>query len=104
MRGDVYRVTITDAHGREQRGTRYVIIVQNEDMHLSTCLAVPTSTSDGPAKTLFRPSVVVAGRETRALAEFVRPINPDRLGTPAGRLTAAEMARLDEALRLILDV
>lgn len=39
MRGDVHRVNITDARGREQRGTRYVIIVQNEDMHLSTYLA-----------------------------------------------------------------
>lgn len=73
-------------------------------MYPSTCLVVPTSTSDGPTETLFRLSVAMAERQRRAVAEFVRPIHPDRLGAPAGRLTAAEMARLDEALRLILDV
>ncbi len=104
MRGDVYRVNLTDVRGHEQRGRRCVVIVQSDDLHVSTWLAVPTTTSEGPQEKLFRPTLQLMGRETRALCEFVRPINPERLGDFVGRVSADELRRIDEGLRLVLDL
>ena len=40
--------------------------------------------------------------ETRVLVEQTTVVDPERLGRTAGRLTAAEMRSVDEALFLVL--
>jgi mRNA interferase MazF len=102
VRGEVFRLpTSRGARGHEQRGARYAIVVQaDEFLGLSTTLVSPTSTSALPAS--FRPSIRVAGRETRVLVEQTTVVDPQRLGGSAGRLDAAELRAVDEALALIL--
>ena len=101
MRGDVYRLgSPRGTRGHEQRGARYAVVVQSDDLPLSTWLVAPTSTSARPAS--FRPEVEVDGRLTRVLAEQTAAVDPSRLGDGAGRLTFDEMRRVDAALRLIL--
>jgi mRNA interferase MazF len=69
-------------------------------MALSTTLVSPTSTSARPAT--FRPSIELAGEETRVLVEQTTVVDPQRLGRSAGRLDADELRAVDEALALVL--
>ena len=82
MRGEVYRLNAPrDSHGHEQAGPRYAVVVQSDDLPLSTWLVAPTSTSARPAT--FRPEVEIAGRATLILAEqtaaiILIAVSPDR--------------------------
>ena len=91
------------AHGHEQRGARYAVVVQSDELlDLSTTLVAPTSTSALPAS--FRPMIAIDGRETRVLVEQTTVVDPQRLGRSAGRLEARELRAVDEALIIILDL
>lgn len=101
MRGEVYRLkSLRDVRGHEQSDPRHAVVVQSDDLYLSTWLVAPTSTSARPAT--FRPSVEVNGQPTLVLAEQTRAIDPERLGDHEGVLTHDEMRRVDAALRVAL--
>lgn len=102
VRGEVFRLPAPKgARGREQRGARYAVVVQADElMALSTTLVAPTSTSARPAT--FRPTIEIGGTETRVLVEQTTVIDPQRLGHSAGRLEADELRAVDEALELVL--
>lgn len=103
MRGDVYRLrSPRDARGHEQTGTRFAIVVQSDDLPLSTWLVAPTSTAARPAS--FRPEVAIGGRMTRVLAEQTAAVDPGRLGDRAGHLSFDEQRRIDAALRLVMSL
>jgi mRNA interferase MazF len=71
-------------------------------MALSTTLVSPTSTSASPAT--FRPTIELDGTETQVLVEQTTVVDPQRLGRSAGRLDAAELRAVDEALALVFDL
>jgi mRNA interferase MazF len=99
----VYRLRAPrEACGHEQTSTRYAVVVQSDQLPLSTWLVAPTSTSARAAS--FRPEVEIAGRTTRVLAEQTAAVDPTRLGERAGLLTFEELRRVDAALRLVLDL
>jgi mRNA interferase MazF len=102
VRGEIVRLRVPRAaRGSEQRGSRYAVIVQADELlALSTVLAAPTSRS-APART-FRPLIVIDGTETRVLVEQTAAVAVERLGESAGRLTASEMRDVDDALALVL--
>ena len=103
MRGEVYRLRAPRAARRhEQSGSRYAVVVQSDDLPLSTWLVAPTSASARAAS--FRPEVEIAGRMIRVLAEQTAAVDPTRLGERAGLLTFEELRRVDAALRLVLDL
>jgi mRNA interferase MazF len=100
-RGEVYRVRLPKGSGREQRGGRYAVIVQADDLlGLSTALVAPTSRSALAAS--FRPEVQMGGEPTRVMVEQLRALDVGRLGDLTGRLDAGEMRDVDEALALVL--
>ncbi len=101
-RGEIFRLPApARARGHEQRGARYGVVVQAEELlGLSTVLVAPTSVSAQPAT--FRPVVQIGGQDTRVLPEQTRVVDPGRLGRSAGRLDAEELRRLDAALGLVL--
>lgn len=102
VRGDIYRLRAPrDASGHEQRGSRYAVVLQSDRLNLSTILVAPTSTSAAPS--LFRPTIVIDGVETRVLVEQTSAVNAQfRLGEFAGRLDGMELDEVDESLRLVL--
>jgi mRNA interferase MazF len=102
IRGEVFRLPAPRvARGREQRGARYVVVVQaDEFLHLSTTIVAPTSTSALPAS--FRPVISLGEAETRVLVEQTTVVDPQRLGRSAGRLEPGELRAVDDALALIL--
>jgi mRNA interferase MazF len=102
VRGDIYRLrSPRNARGHEQAGRRFAVVVQSDDLPLSTWLVAPTSTGRRPAS--FRPEVEIDGVSTRILIEQVTAIDPEvRLGEFVGRLTSEELAQVDRALLAIL--
>lgn len=106
MRGDVYGLRpAKQSKGREQRGRRFAVIVQASRFeHLSTWLAIPTSTSARPF--IFRPRIDVPGEgPSLALCEGLVSIDPqERLGARLGALTYAEMQEIDDAVAMLLDL
>jgi mRNA interferase MazF len=102
VRGDLYRLKAPrDARGHEQAGTRYAVVVQSDDVLLSTWLIAPTSTGRRAAS--FRPEVEISGVKTRVMVEQLTAIDPAvRLGEFAGRLDHADMQAIDTALRAML--
>jgi mRNA interferase MazF len=101
QRGDVFRFKTPKGVGHEQMGERFGVVVQaDEFLPRSVVLVAPTSRSARAAS--FRPQVVVAGDETRVLAEHLGAVDVQRLGRHAGHLTAEEMWSVDEALETIL--
>ena len=102
MRGDLYRLKAPkDARGHEQAGDRYAVVVQSDDLPLSTWIIAPTSTRRRGAS--FRPEIEIDGAKTRVLVEQLTVIDPQlRLGEFAGRLDTEEMQAVDAALRAVL--
>ena len=102
VRGEVVRLRRPrGAVGREQRGARFAVVVQADELlPLSTVLVAPTSTAAPPQP--FRPVIDLGGRQTRVLLEQTCALATERLGASAGRLSAQELRAVDEALALVL--
>ena len=102
VRGEVFRLRVPrGTRGPEQRGTRYAVIVQADELlALSTVLVSPTSSSAPPRS--FRPTIELGGSPTRVLVEQTTAISPDRLGASVGRLSTSELRDVDNALELVL--
>lgn len=102
VRGEVFRLRVPrGTRGSEQRGARYAVIVQADELlALSTALVSPTSTAAPPRS--FRPTIDLLGSSTRVLVEQTTAVRPDRLGESVGRLSASELRDLDTALALAL--
>ena len=99
IRGEVFRLRV--ARGSEQRGGRYAVVVQADELlALSTVLVSPTSTAAPPRS--FRPTIDLQGTSTRVLVEQTTAVSPDRLWESVGRLNARELRDLDTALALVL--
>jgi len=104
VRGEILRLPAPRRpRGHVQAGPRLGVVVQADHlMGLSTVLLAPTSTSARPAS--FRPVIEVAGVTTRVLVEQTRAVDPQRLGPSVGRLAAHELAAVDDALLVMLDL
>jgi mRNA interferase MazF len=102
QRGDVYAfVPPRERPGHEQRGRRYAVVVQGDELAaLSTVVVAPTSTDAVPST--FRPEVGLAGRRTRVLVDQVGAFDVSRFGRRVGRLAHSELREVDEALQLVL--
>jgi mRNA interferase MazF len=97
----VYRFRVPKGTGHEQRGERYGVIVQADELlPRSVVLVAPTSRNARPAS--FRPEVLVIGERTRVLAEQVGAVDAERLGRRVGHLALEEMWAVDEALATVL--
>jgi len=101
VRGDVHRLRAPrNARGHEQRGSRYAVIVQSDDLLLSTVLVAPTSRS--AAGRVFRPTITVVGESTQVLVEQTSAVAPERLGEVVGHVGRDELEEIEAALRLAL--
>lgn len=97
IRGAVYRIDLGEARGHEQRGKRLGLVLSPSDSPLSFVTVVPTSTSAGSS--IFRPTVEIAGRETRVLVDQIRTIDIDYVtGDPVDYLTRDAMAEVESAV------
>jgi mRNA interferase MazF len=103
VRGDVHRLRAPrGARGNEQRGVRYAVILQSDDLMLSTLLVAPTSRSAQPR--IFRPTIEIGKEATQVLAEQIVAVAPERLGELVGHVSLIELQAIDAALRLTLGI
>jgi mRNA interferase MazF len=103
VRGDIHRLRAPKStQGHEQQGARYAIVLQSDDLMLSTLLVAPTSRSSTPR--IFRPTITIGGDETQVLVEQTSAVAPERLGEFVGRLGHDDLVAIDEALRLVLEL
>jgi len=111
-RGDVYWVDFELVRGSEARKTRPAIIVSNDAANRTAersgrgvVTVVPVTTNVDrlfPFQILLEASICGLTADSKAQAEQVRAIAPDRLGGRIGHVPDLVMGRLDEALRLHL--
>jgi mRNA interferase MazF len=101
LRGDIHEIRMPRGRGREQRGRRFGVVVQaNELLPRSVVLVAPTSRSARHAS--FRPEIDVVGENTKVLVEQVGAVDAGRLGDLVGRVTPEEQWGIDEALLTVL--
>lgn len=101
LRGDVYALTLTKATGQEQRGDRYGVVLQADEMlPRSVVVIAPTSRSARAAS--YRPEIELAGETTRVLVEQIGAVDVQRLGVLAGHVSREELWGIDDALLTVL--
>jgi mRNA interferase MazF len=98
IRGAVYPVDLGDAkRGLEQRGRRLGLVISIEQSAWSTVTVIPTSTWAQSA--VFRPEVVIAGRDTKVLIDQVRAIDTTYVtGELVDYLSRDDMAQVEHGL------
>lgn len=104
-RGDVYWVALDPTVGSEIRKTRPAVVVSNNSCNRygARVVVVPITsnvTSLYPGEAQIR----VGGRPARVLGDQLRSIDKGRLRSRVGSLRADEIAEVDEALRITLDL
>ena len=100
MRGDVHRLRAPrSTRGHEQRGARFAVVLQSDDLLLSTLLVAPTSSSAAPR--VFRPSIMIGEERTQVLVEQTTAVAAERLGELVGRVSRAELDEINDSLRLV---
>lgn len=100
-RGDVLRYRPGRRSGHEVKGPRYAVVLSSDELTaLSTVIVAPTSASARAAS--FRPEVRIGRRPTRVLVEQLGSVDATRLGDRVGRLTAGDLAAIDDALFVVL--
>ena len=114
LRGEIRLVDLDPARGSEANKRRPAVIVSNDRANsMATRLGrgvvtvVPvTSNTDRifPFQTLLLAHETGLRQGSKAQAEQVRSIAVDRLGAVLGRAPADVMAKLDDALRLHLQL
>ena len=103
MRGDIYQLRAPrDGRSYEQAGARYAIIVQSDDLTLSTVFVAPTSRSAHASS--FRPTITIGSEQTQVLVEQTAAVAPERLGNLVGHVSRAELDQINDALRLALQL
>ena len=103
MRGGVHELRAPrGAKGHEQAGSRFAVVLQSDDLILSTLIVAPTSQSAAPRS--FRPTITVGSDRTQVLVEQTTTIAPERMGKLVGHVSRRELDAIDEALRLVLEL
>lgn len=101
VRGDVHALSMPAGRGRVQRGPRFAVVIQADDLlALSTAVICPTSRSTPPAS--FHPEVSLGDEPTRVMCEMVGAVDARSLGTRVGHLTRDELRAVEDAVLLVL--
>lgn len=98
IRGAVYPVDLGDAkRGHEQGGRRLGLVISIEQNAWSVVTIIPISTS--AQASVFRPEVVIAGRETKILIDQVRAVDVSYVtGELIDYLSRDDMAQVEHSL------
>ena len=104
MRGDVYPIkALKDRRGHEQKVARFAVVLQSDDLLLSTVIVALTSTSCAPS--LNRPEVDLGDRgTTRIMVDLITAVDWSRLGEPILHLSHGDLQAVDTAIGNVLSV
>jgi mRNA interferase MazF len=102
-RGDIYRVALDPALGREIKKTRRCVIVSNNQQNLySPLLIVIPLTSD--MDKLYSWEVVVhsEGQDRKILTDQIRSVDRQRLREYKGQVSYETLVKIEKALNVVL--
>lgn len=102
VRGDIHELRAPKSRGHEQASARYAVILQSDDLVLSTVLVAPTSRAAVPR--IFRPTIAIGAERTQVLVEQTAAVAPERLGRLVGHVSRTELDEISAALRLALEL
>ena len=111
-RGDIVAVSLDLVRGAEASKTRPAVVVSNDAANATAdrlgrgvITVVPVTSNTArvyPFQVLLRASQTGLSSDSKAQGEQVRSVAVERIGRRLGRVPAAAMAELDQALRLHL--
>ncbi len=114
LRGEIRFVDLDPVRGSEANKRRPVVIVSNDRANgvasrrgRGVITVVPVTSNTArifPFQALLPAAATGLRQDSKAQAEQVRSIAVERLGAVLGRVPADVMARLDDALRLHLQL
>ncbi|CPR02872.1 transcriptional modulator of MazE/toxin MazF [Mycobacterium bohemicum DSM 44277] len=114
LRGEIWQVDFDPARGGEANKTRPAVVVSNDRANSSavrlgrgvvTVVPVKSNVATVYPFQVFLPAATTGlAVDSKAQAEQVRSVAVERLRRRIGRLSAAERAQLDDALRLHLEL
>ena len=107
-RGSVVLVQLDPTRGHEQRGTRPCVVVSDQDVTadqrfpLLAVVPISSKAGEGALYPELRPGRSGLRRASFALVDQIRSIDKRRVTEAFSRLTAEELAAIDEGLVLFL--
>ena len=106
-RGEIYYAYLEPSFGHEQGGTRPVLILQNDVGNYYSLTLIVTAATTQKRKKPMPTHVELAGVEglpdtSVFMLEVLRTIDKQRIRSYAGKLTPAQMDKIDAALRVSL--
>lgn len=104
-RGEVWWVRLGPAVGSEIRKTRPCLVVGTNVLNerRRTVVVIPLSSSPQAAAPLLLP-LNCAGRRVVAVLDQIRAVTKERFARRMGELSAEDLAAVEEALRLVLEL
>lgn len=114
LRGEIWQVDFDPARGGEANKTRPAVVVSNDRANSTavrlgrgvvTVVPVTSNVATVYPFQVFLPAATTGlAVDSKAQAEQVRSVAAERMRRRIGRLSAAERAQLDDALRLHLEL
>lgn len=106
-RGDIFMADLGSAVGSEQKGIRPVIVIQNDIGNKrsgTVIVAAVTSRNKKPLPTHITMKSNCLRKHSTALLEQIRTIDKQRLRNRIGHASETDMIKIDDALRISLDI
>jgi mRNA interferase MazF len=110
-RGDIWWVDLKPVRGREQAGRRPALVMSADTFNRGPrglVMALPMTRTRRPYPSHVEVPTRESGLDDRSyiICEQVRSLSMDRLlgAMPAGRVGLATLARVEDALRILLDL
>ncbi|NCC32448.1 MAG: type II toxin-antitoxin system PemK/MazF family toxin [Chloroflexia bacterium] len=109
-RGEIWLADLKPIRGHEQAGTRPVLVISTDLFNhgpAGLVFVLPLTRTDRriPAHISLVPPEGGVSSQSLILCDALRSISKDRLkGAPWGRISVATMERVEETLRMLLDL
>lgn len=114
LRGEIWQVDLDPVRGSEANKERPAVIVSNDRANAAatrlgrgviTVVPVTSNTAKVfPFQVLLSAKTTGLAVDSKAQAEQIRSVATERLRRRVGKISFAELAQLDDALRLHLEV
>jgi mRNA interferase MazF len=112
IRGEIYQANLNPTVDSEQSGNRPVLIVSRDGLNLSSpVIVIVPITKYKQGKKIYPSQYLIKVTESNGLrvdsiikCEQIRAISKSRLSEKRGVLTRTDMAKIDEALKIVLSL
>jgi len=104
-RGEVYWVRLDPTVGSEINKTRPSVIVSNNAQNRATSrfIVAPMTTSVTRIYP-YEVAVTIKGAKSKVMLDQIRTVDYQRIGTKLGKLTNEEIEKINNVLRLVLEL